>query len=307
MASKNTNSARKILVIGGSTYNENTPEKIRQAFIDSRFLDEWAVIIAIHQFFKLNTEKPLDESMTTIKSRLSLAGTVEPKIFFITELGEFTIETGYIYVLPDPGLPDPQQPIHNKYLYTRFIDNGDQLKICAEASMEAQIEFEKWLLHNPYDKSKIKREMTVYDLISSNSETRKNLPLLSNVDQAGIDAKAKTLKPEEYKNILYRDMPLIDKFMSEVADSKSKPKIAALLLCGRFGDGAEGLKKIKKNGGYTAVQFPGECFNDPSKPTAPTTASMPNTALNIEPNHAIVSLENQKGNLKLSEWLDKIK
>jgi hypothetical protein len=46
-------SAKKILVIGGSTFNPNTPNMIRQALIDSNFLYEWAVIIAIHKYLRL--------------------------------------------------------------------------------------------------------------------------------------------------------------------------------------------------------------------------------------------------------------
>ncbi|MBD2693126.1 hypothetical protein H6G68_15440 [Anabaena catenula FACHB-362] len=94
--------------------------------------------------------------------------------------------------------------------------------------------------------------------------------------------------------------------MSEVAASTNQAVIAGLLLCGLFGDGAKGLKEIKKKGGHTAVQYPGECCHEIR---GKDTATMPNTALNIvEPNeHDIVTLERTPYKTTLSQWLSDLK
>lgn len=294
MISQRTQPARKILVIGGSTYNTNTPQKIRQALIDSQFLDEWAVIITIHQYLKLKDKKnPLAKFISERKLDFSLPGIFEPKISLITDPGIVKVETGCIYVLSDPGLP-----IDKQYLYTSFISDSYQLKISSETSIKAQKEFEKYLLNNPYDASNTKRQMTSQDILSVKWE---KLPLRHVPDTSTLKEIANTLP---LQTVMYGDMPCIDKFMSEVAASKSKPKIAALLLCGLYGDGANGLKEIKKNGGYTAVQLSDECCHNQLRNS---TSSMPKTALDIEPIHQIVTLENKLDYTKLSDWLTTIK
>lgn len=296
MTYQRTQPARKILVIGGSTYNTNTPQKIRQAFIDSQFLDEWAVIITIHQYLRLKDKNnPLAKF---IAENFSLPGTFEPQISLITVPRIVKVETGSIYVIPDPGLP-----IDKQYLYTSFMGDSYQLKICAETSIKSQKEFEKYLLNNPFDASITKRQMTPHDILSEEWE---KLPIRYESEQAKSKAKfkANVLTPKERKEVMYRDMPCIDKFMSKVAVSKSTLKIAALLLCGLHGDGANGLKEIKKTGGYTAVQLPDECCH---KKLGNSTSSMPKTALDIEDRHQIVTLEDTPNYTKLSDWLTTIK
>ena len=301
---QHTKPARKILVIGGSSYNENTLQKIGQALIDSNFMDEWAVIIAIHQLLRLKGEVLLQEGDdTTIKSRLSLSKTLDLKIKCITSPQVVKVETGYIYVLPCPELP-----IDEKYLYTSFLGSSYQLKICAETSRKAQKEFETWLLHNPFDAFNTKRRMTLHDQASGEWE---NLPsVLSEENKLKEQNNAKKeLETTPQETVVYQDMPCIDKFMSEVATSTSQPTIAGLLLCGLFGDGAKGLKEIKKKGGHTAVQYPGECCKKELKEKANATATMPNTALEIvEPNeHDIVTLEGTPDKTTLSQWLSDLK
>ncbi|MEA5602439.1 hypothetical protein [Nostoc sp. UHCC 0252] len=116
--------ARKILVIGGSTFNQKTPEKITKALKDSNFLDEWAVIIAIHQYFKLRGFNKNDRILIPpdyFKSQIKLDFSLpefEPQISFISSPGQFTVETGCIYVLPYPGLDIPGLPINEEYLST---------------------------------------------------------------------------------------------------------------------------------------------------------------------------------------------
>lgn len=284
--------ARKIFVIGGSTYNEKTLEKIRQALIDSKFLDEWAVIIAIHKYLRLNDQQySLTSFENKIKSELS-SSNFNPKISLITKPGQIIVETGSIYVLPDPGMN-----INNRYVETSFMDDNAQLKICAERSTTFLEESKQWFLNNQFDASGIKRIMTAKDFLSFAPE---KLPLINASNLSQLRVKASRVSPTK---VLYQDMPCIDKLMSEVAASKSQPKIAALLLCGLHGDGANGLKEIKNNGGDTAVQLPDECCHQ----TRINTSSMPKTALEIEPNHQRVTLEDKPDYLKLSDWLSSIK
>lgn len=299
--SQQTQAARKILVIGGSTYNEKTPEKISKALLDSHFLEEWAVIIAIHKYLRLRDKEPLAKFEDKIISELSLPDIFAPQICLITNPGHFTVETGYIYVLPDPGLP-----IDDKYLYTRFIDNNHTLQICAGNSIQLKQDFDNWLEQNLFDYSRKKRQIIHRDFLY---EKRDNLPFPPGTSDTTFKKAREKSKREvqegklSWQDVLYRDMPCIDKFMSEVAASKCKFQIAALLLCGLFGDGANGLKKIKNSGGYTAVQLPEECCHNQY---GQATSSMPTTALQID-SHQTVTLEDKPDHLKLSDWLSRIK
>ena len=87
--------------------------------------------------------------------------------------------------------------------------------------------------------------------------------------------------------------------MHSVARSNLSQK-AGLILCGKNGDGAYGLKAIKANGGETAVQMPNECRHSGAD-------SMPNTALRIEKSYNSVSLEDSHSPHSLTEWLRRIK
>jgi|688.fasta_scaffold326467_2 hypothetical protein len=300
--------ARKILIISGSTFNQNTPEKITKALMDSNFLDEWAVIIAIHQYFKLRgfdkkdrTPIPPDQFKSKINLDFSLPE-FEPQISFISSPGQFTVETGCIYILPDPILVYKPGLVTNKeYLSTSFIGDTDQLKIHVEISEKS---IETWFINNPFDASGTKRKMTACDLDNVDDNYLHNLPLPTGSNISQLKAIAQKLSPE---TVMYRDMPCIDKFMSEVAASKSKPTIAALLLCGLYGDGANGLQEIQNIGGYTAVQFPGECCREELGIDKYNTSSIPNTALKIEPKHQIVTLEGKPNYLTLFNWLCNIK
>ena len=108
--------------------------------------------------------------------------------------------------------------------------------------------------------------------------------------------------PEDYdaSPTLRTYQPCIDKVMIEVARSNLSKK-AGLILCGKGGDGAYGLREIKANDGETAVQIPCEC----QKPDV--TDSMPNTALNLNPSHHRVSLEDSHSTNTLTKWLHDIK
>ncbi len=60
MSHQHSQPAKKIFIISGSTFNEGTPQKISSALVNSKFLDDWAVIIAIHSYFKLGNKNHSD-------------------------------------------------------------------------------------------------------------------------------------------------------------------------------------------------------------------------------------------------------
>ncbi|BCL33948.1 chemotaxis protein CheB [Nostoc sp. MS1] len=299
--------ARKILIIGGSTFNKNTPQKISKALMDSKFLDEWAVIIAIHQYFKLRGFNKTDRTPINpddFKSKIKLdfyLPEFEPQFSFIFTPGQFTVQTGCIYVLPDPGLDIPGLPVQKEYLSTSFIGDTYQLKLHVESSKKS---VEEWFNNNPFDASGTKRQMTARDLGNIDDQYLHNFPLPTGANISRLKATAQDHPPER---VMYRDMPCIDKLMDEVAASKSKPKIAALLLCGLYGDGANGLKAIQNIGGYTAVQFPDECCREELGIDKYKTSSIPKTALQIEPKHQVVTLESKPNYMTLFNWLCSIK
>lgn len=88
--------------------------------------------------------------------------------------------------------------------------------------------------------------------------------------------------------------------MIEIANSSSQlSTIAGLIICGRDGDGAYGLKEIQAQGGATAVQMQNECIYSGAD-------SMPKTALERH-RHQEVSLEYPPRTLTLTEWLCELK
>jgi len=91
--------AKKILVIGGSTYNPCTPCKIRDALVASNFLEEWAVIFANHLYFKLYNPKI---SLNSYKFKIASEWS-EINLGFIDkpDTQYIDVTTGYVYILPD--------------------------------------------------------------------------------------------------------------------------------------------------------------------------------------------------------------
>jgi hypothetical protein len=204
--------------------------------MDSKFLDEWAVIIAIHKYFQLRGFNKADRTLINpdvFKSKIKLdfyLPKFKPQISFISTPGQFTVQTGCIYVLPDPGLDILGVPLHEEYLSTSFIGDTDQLKIHVESSKKS---VEEWFNNNPFDASGTKRQTTAYDLGNVDNQYLHNLPLPTGANISQLKAIAQNHSPEK---VMYGDMPCIDKLMNEVAASKSKPEIAALLLCGLYGE-----------------------------------------------------------------------
>lgn len=84
--------ANKILVIGGSTYNLCTPCKIRDALVDSCFLEQWAVIFANHLYFypgSTNYYCKISHEFYKIPYKT------------IDKIKNYPINKGYFYILPE--------------------------------------------------------------------------------------------------------------------------------------------------------------------------------------------------------------
>lgn len=254
MTSHGSQVAKKILCIGGSTHNQDTPYKIREALIASNFLEEWAVIFVNHSYFKLNNSGTNSIGSYTNKINSDFNNL---NITFVDGEQQYIIKKNYVYIIPDSGIYQS-----TSWIYAHFSANQKKLPMIEVPNSQASFQLvDAWYDQNQYYASGNKRD--------------------------------------------YIDLPYIDKFMGELAQNRgSLDKIAGLIVCGLYEDGANGLKEIRNSGGNTAVQFPNECCN-PLRQGA--TFEMPHTALQIEPNHQTISLESTPNILSLTQWLSEIK
>jgi CheB methylesterase len=89
--------AKKILVIGGSTHNPCTPSRIRDAFLETSFLEEWAIIFANHNYFRIqDTNNSISEFETGITHQFWGLNLV-----FIQALGNYKLARNWVYIIPD--------------------------------------------------------------------------------------------------------------------------------------------------------------------------------------------------------------
>lgn len=184
-------------------------------------------------------------------------------VVLIQELKSYLVERGNIYVLPDLSPSDLTVALQSWMITFTTQQGSPVIKV-------------------------------------SNSQTVKDQEWLEELEL--LEGSAPNLhNPEDYdaSPALRTYQPCIDKVMIEVACINLSQK-AGLVLCGKNGDGAYGLKAIKVNGGATAVQIPNECKYSGAD-------SMPHTALNIEPSHNRVFLEDSHSPYSLTEWLRQIK
>ncbi len=98
MSEPNLKKAEKILCIGGSTLNPNTLKNLRDALIQTEFLEEWTVIFANHTYFKL---KSLEESIRKVYTDFDGL-----EVIPVYENSLYKIEKGKIYIIPDPKFSD---------------------------------------------------------------------------------------------------------------------------------------------------------------------------------------------------------
>lgn len=124
--------ADKILCIGSSTHNKGTLIKIKEALVDTQFLESWAVIFACHRLFKLN-----NKNGDTFKISQELKGL---KVIFIDKPEICPIEQSYVYILPDSYWMDELEQIH-----TRFTEQKGIPVIEATNSGKAKEEDDDWL------------------------------------------------------------------------------------------------------------------------------------------------------------------
>lgn len=94
-----------LLCIGASTYNPNTPSKINDALVESNFLKNGSVILAIHQYFPLYRPARLDpqESFSVDEQKNWIKESCFPdcNLIFIEEPKKYEVEPGHIFILPD--------------------------------------------------------------------------------------------------------------------------------------------------------------------------------------------------------------
>lgn len=264
--------AHKILCIGGSTLNEGTPSKIKDALVKTNFLEEWAVIFVNHLYFfvygyKYHSKQPQDY-IEKIKTEWDPI-----KLFFVDTPNTHLVEKNTTYILPDPDIYKTES-------------GWNQMKMCLVVNC------------------KVENNLVKLEAVQSKGIDKKLADWLE--DQNMFDASNNS-RLKDYLNEERLELPCIDKFMIELADVKTKiqqdVRIAGLILCGCDGDGAYGLKEIKDKGGKTAVQYPDEC----SHPIKRNTWSMPDTAIKKESKHQIISIEGKSGVTNLTDWLKSIR
>jgi hypothetical protein len=240
--------ANKILIIGGSTHNPCTPSRIRDALLETSFLEEWTVIFVNHAYYSLN-----DAKVTTKEFESHISHQFWGlNLVFIKALETYPLKKSYIYIVPDT-LPTPLT-----------------VESCCD------------------------------DWIYTIAKDREGCPEIRASDELSHDNN----NEDSFDIKVYS--PNIDQVMTEISQSQSRNQltsVAGLLVCGKGNDGARGLSDIKKIGGSTAVQIPDECYN----PKMTNTDSMPRRALELEPNHTVVSLEYSPNSYTLTNWLQSIK
>ena len=81
----------KILCIGASTYDEGTLSKINNALIKINFLEEWAVIIAIHNYFRLH-----EKNICGIKQEILNEHFENSQTILVDRVQDYVVESGNI-------------------------------------------------------------------------------------------------------------------------------------------------------------------------------------------------------------------
>ncbi|MBD2387621.1 chemotaxis protein CheB [Cylindrospermum sp. FACHB-282] len=88
----------KILCIGGSTVNQGTFEKINQALHKNGFLNDWAVIIANHQYLQFCNHK---KDIEYLKKFILQSHFPQKDAVLVYQQQDYPIIPGNIYILPD--------------------------------------------------------------------------------------------------------------------------------------------------------------------------------------------------------------
>jgi hypothetical protein len=132
------NPAKKILCIGGSTYNPGTIKDIQTAFDDSNFLNEWAVVVAIHDYYVNYDSAKVGQRQKEWANFNCL---------LLSSGGCYILNQGSIYIFPDSGMMrDETSP---DWVTGELIINNNWLEI--NMFLKGQTSFnniDSWLLAN---------------------------------------------------------------------------------------------------------------------------------------------------------------
>ncbi len=282
--------AKKILCIGGSTFNTGTPTIIKDALQDSNFLDEWTVIFANHDYFRCFS--PKFGSIEHDKSELSKDfGDLASKLVFlgdqeITQSYHENVYRGKFYIIPDSRIKLDELIVYTEQESIQMPP--DDSDIVPNSNF-----FLTFLCYEGFPVIEISTELT------KNSKVW--LQCWNQLSDFSVEDYDASDTPRLYQ-------PCIDKIMAELAIGLHKhdlEAIAGLVICGKDADGAFGLQAIKKAGGSTAVQIPGECKHIKKHGTS----EMPKGALKLE-SHCEISLNSASSisdTVTLVDWLNSIK
>ncbi|MCT7986401.1 hypothetical protein NG796_24325 [Laspinema sp. A4] len=136
--SKNEGKAvQKILCIGGSTLNKGTIEKIKDALIETKFLQKWAVIFVNHDYFKISY-KPAETQISKDKIQKESHGI---NIKFLEQVGDHLIHKNNVYILPDPSKVLPAEENEEDWRSADCIEKNGQVMLQV---LEPQSSFEKY-------------------------------------------------------------------------------------------------------------------------------------------------------------------
>jgi len=134
--------ANKILCIGGSTYNEGTPQIISQLLRNTNFLNDWAVIFANHLYLEMDMDKVNIQTIKICQDFKEIAS----RLILVKDVLNYPIQKGYFYVLPDSSWCQDKLI----RIYTRIINKENILTIESSGSEEI---LEEDYRYNPEDSS----------------------------------------------------------------------------------------------------------------------------------------------------------
>lgn len=124
----------KILCIGASTYNEETPNQINDALIKTDFLDEWAVIIAIHNYFRLYAPNICEIKQTILSKHFESS-----PVTLVDQVQDYVVQSGNIYVLPD------SMYCQEKQICTKIEEKNQSIIIMPSNSENSISETFQWI------------------------------------------------------------------------------------------------------------------------------------------------------------------
>lgn len=259
-----------VLCIGGSTLNPGCQPEIRNALESSGILENWAVIIAIHRYLLMysQTREDIRNYISQVFDGL--------KLVLIEESGEYTVEPGHIYILPD-----------SKF-YKKNPNDIDLINFKIQIFMKE-------------DNLVIKVSEVVIKMINESRSSEESVIR----EEESADENVSNLCAESQSISELEYLPHIDDVMTQTAQ-KNHGQTAGLLLAGMEDDGAEGMLIIHQQGGVTAVQAPDNCIRPPKYPDRDN-GEMPRKAIDRANqtgfSHDIICLQEQGQESCLRQWL----